>query len=125
MNRFVQNRSLVFFIATWACIVALGADFANVDDLISSDPVLHDDQDVLAGPLQTARTPDHLNPVGPVTVPHARLYAIVDQDSPSLAADVAGFELAVLDLPMDPVHQVRSAISSNDELFLWHRTLLI
>lgn len=86
MNRFVKRRSRLFLIAAWAFASTLFADAANLDDIFSSNYVVHDDDEASAPPLQIplhdsgpARTPDKAPP------PPVRL--ILDQDSPSLAAD--------------------------------------
>ena len=92
-------RSLLSSFATWLFIAALASDSANLDDLFSSGIVLHDDDEIVCagadlpatgvasnctGQLQTDRVTS-LHQISPALHPFVR--AIIDQDSPSLAAN--------------------------------------
>ena len=101
MNRSASSNSLFFVLFTWIFACALFADGTNLDDLISGSFVLHDDEDMvsqqtmesavsaLASASAIPRSLRHL-PAGNGTQKQVPLPAgrvIVDQDSPSLAAD--------------------------------------
>ncbi len=86
MNRFVKRRSVLFLFVAWAFAVMMFADAANLDDIFTSNYVIHDDDDAWAPPPPI---PSH-DPVSPPsqgkTTP-APVRIILDQDSPSLAAE--------------------------------------
>ena len=125
MNRFVKSRSLRFGLVAWVCIIALSADFANIDDLINPGTVLHDDQDVLSGQSQDLHSSDHCLASYTTAVPELQVCASLDQDSPSLAADVDACELAVVNLPIDPGLRIESTTPPGDALYIKHHRLLI
>ena len=101
MNRFAKSNSIIFVLLTWTFAWALFADGANLDDLIPGKVVLHDDEDMVsqqsmesaASALVCANVNPHairhIPPNGGAQkqdpIPAGRV--IVDQDSPSLAAD--------------------------------------
>ncbi len=125
MNRFVSNRSFLFGIFAWLCIVSLGADFANLDDLIDTGTVLHDDQDVLAGQCQDLLNPNH-SPAGfTASAPVLQVRTSVDQDSPSLEADIDASDIAEKIIPSEPDARIECAMHQDEALYLKYRHLLI
>lgn len=84
MNRFVVRRSRFFLFVAWAFAATLFADSANLDDIFSSNYVIHDDDAATAPPL-----PSHEGAPGqtPDKAPAPPVRLILDQDSPSLAAE--------------------------------------
>ena len=96
----LENRaSTLFRIGVWMFAVTLFADASNFDDLFSDSVILHSDeeataqtsmdQDVLSGAIGCpgGTLPAQLSLHGPATLhPHSGL-VILDQDSPSLAAE--------------------------------------
>ncbi len=125
VNRFVKSRSFRFSIVAWACIIALSADFANIDDLINIGTVLHDDQDVLSGQSQDPHSSDNSPASYTSAVPGLQVCACVDQDSPSLAADVDACEFSVVNLPIDPGLRLESTTPPGDALYIKYHRLLI
>jgi len=125
MNRFVKSRSFRFGLVAWACIIALGADFANLDDLINTGTVLHEDQDVLSGQSQDCHSSDHSLAGFVQAAPEVWICAIVDQDSPSHTVDNDAYEFAGLNLPMDPDISIVSTTPPVDALYLKYHRLLI
>jgi hypothetical protein len=101
MNRFVSQRSVLFIYFAWCLTLSLFADAANIDDLCASAVVLHDDEDVgsatdpgiplvlecgiasTCSSLPHSKDPSTKSDSSPATPSRV----IVDQDSPSLAAE--------------------------------------
>ncbi len=78
----------LFHIFFWLFLGATVADAANLDDLIFPGTVLHDDEDATAAGSGQLPAPIAPLPSGSGTAhPTKALRDIVDQDSPSLAAD--------------------------------------
>ena len=80
MNRFVKRRSRLFLIVSWAFAATMFADAANLDDIFSSNYVIHDDDDASA---PSASIPFHdsaSNPL-PEKAPPSPVRIILDQDS--------------------------------------------
>ena len=86
MNRFVKRRSGLFLLVSWAFAATLFADAANLDDIFSSNYVIHDDDEAWAppGPIPSH---DSATPRPPEKSPPSPVRLILDQDSPSLAAE--------------------------------------
>ena len=86
MNRFVKRRSGLFLLVSWAFAATLFADAANLDDIFSSNFVIHDDDEAWAppGPIPSQ---DSATPRLPDKSPPSPVRLILDQDSPSLAAE--------------------------------------
>ena len=86
MNRFVKRGSHLFLCTAWIFAVTLFADAANLDDIFSSNYVIHDDDVASAPPVQI---PPHQSapPGSPEKTPPSPVRLILDQDSPSLAAE--------------------------------------
>jgi hypothetical protein len=86
MNRFVKGRSRFFLFVAWAFAATLFADSANLDDLFSSNYVVHDDDAATTPPVSI---PSHDGAPGqtPDKAPPPPVRLILDQDSPSLAAE--------------------------------------
>ncbi len=97
MNRFVAGKSILFLVLAWTLTATLFADGANLDDLCSGAIVLHDDDEATApdaflaqaaAPQHHAQAaPKHHGPSDSKQLPATPVRVIVDQDSPSLAAD--------------------------------------
>src|SRR6202142_636808 len=86
MNRFVKRRSRLFLIVGWAVAATLFADAANLDDIFSSNYVIHDDDEAWAPPGPNP-SQDNATPQSPDKAPASPVRLIFDQDSPSLAAE--------------------------------------
>ena len=86
MNRFVKRRSRLFLIVSWAFAATLFADAANLDDIFSSNYVIHDD-DAASAPYGAIPSPDRSSPDSQGKFPPSPVRLILDQDSPSLAAE--------------------------------------
>jgi len=86
MNRFVVRRSRFFLFVAWAFAATLFADSANLDDIFSSNYVVHDD-DASTTPPAPVPSRDAAPGRTPEKAPPAPVRLILDQDSPSLAAD--------------------------------------
>jgi hypothetical protein len=99
MNRFVQSRSLFFSIVVWCFVTALFCDATDLDDLLHGIVVLHDDEEITAIDScvyygsDTTRHAERRERTGLTQLeqsgPPSRLSVrlVIDQDSPSLAAD--------------------------------------
>jgi hypothetical protein len=101
MNRFVSHKSALFLVVAWVVALTLFADGANLDDLASGTVVLHDDDQVTQSQVPDLAasmdrwSSDQSNPHSQVPVksgqplrfPASPVRVIVDQDSPSLAAE--------------------------------------
>jgi hypothetical protein len=86
MNRFVTRKSHLFLFVAWAFAATLFADAANLDDIFSSNYVIHDDDDAW-GPPPPIPVHDCGSPQSQGKTPPAPVRLILDQDSPSLAAE--------------------------------------
>jgi hypothetical protein len=86
MNRFVKRRSRLFLIVSWAFAATMFADAANLDDIFSSNYVIHDD-DAASAPYGSIPSPDRSSPDSQGKFPPSPVRLILDQDSPSLAAE--------------------------------------
>jgi len=92
MNRFVAHRSRFYLVIVWAFAATIFADAANLADLFASNYVVHDD-DVASAPPGTIPVPDSTPHPGGTKAPAQPLHLILDQDSPSLAAEYDGVAL--------------------------------
>ncbi len=124
MNRFVKRRSHLFFFVAWAFAATLFADAANLDDIFSSNYVIHDDDDacVPPGPIPTH---DCGAPQTQGKTPPAPVRLILDQDSPSLAAEYDASSLvgeSVLSAEKAVSYEMVFAV---DALHIKFRSLLI
>ncbi len=70
----------------WAFAAALFADAANLDDIFSSNYVTHDD-DAVSAPSESIPSHDNAPSQSPEKSPPSPVRFILDQDSPSLAAE--------------------------------------
>lgn len=86
MNRFVKGGSRLVIFMAWVFAATMFADAANLDDIFSSNYVIHDDDAASAPP---APIPSHEggSAQSPVKSPPSPVRLILDQDSPSLAAE--------------------------------------
>ena len=138
MNRFVSQRSVFFLLFAWVLLLTLFADGANIDDLCAGAIVLHDDADVTSASDQglvaistgvaanfaptprprQASTKSDSAPATPVRV-------IVDQDSPSLAAEYRAGAMFESLLGSDHVLTIRQSSHTQESLYLRFCSLLI
>ncbi len=139
MNRFVSHRSVFIIALVWVVAILLFADAANLDDLCSGTLVLHDDDEVTApvsiglsswadhgGPNRSASLPlSHGEGSASKQQPATPVRVIVDQDSPSLAADWHLGAIFESINAADRVIALRVNPPVRDELFLRFCTLLI
>jgi hypothetical protein len=125
MIRSISYRPLLFAVLAWACIVAMGADFANLDDLLTTGVVLHDDQDVLSDVQNTHARAD--NAYAPVVAHplHPVACAIIDQDSPSPAPDTDASVLPFGQVFLEPSPFALCAPPAGEALYIKHQSLLI
>ena len=124
MNRFVAQRSRFYLIIAWAFAATLFADAANLDDLFASNYVVHDD-DAASAPPGASSFPDRLPAQQGGKSPAQPLHLILDQDSPSLAADYDGVALiSTTDFSTEDILPPRD-IRDDGLLHIRLRTLLI
>jgi len=124
MNRFVKRGSSLFLFVTWGFAVTLFADAANIDDIYSTNFVVHDD-DAASTPPGPVSSRDGASPLSPGKSPPPPVRFILDQDSPSLAADSDASSLvaqALFSQEKTPLYDVVFAV---DELHIKLRSLLI
>ena len=125
MNKFVQRRSWLFLITAWVFFASLFADSANLDDLFSSNYVLHDDDQVCSdasSPIPQNQYPDAPQPS---KVPEKNVQIVIDQDSPGLASDPLGPPSTIVSLFVLDEQVATTSFSSSDPFYLLHCTLLI
>jgi len=111
MNRFAKSGSLLLQVVTWIFALTLFCDAANLDDLFSGTIVLHDDDEVLAPDVISGGGAAELlcqdnAPSGAAheirqsaEFPRTPVRIVVDQDSPSLAADGLSIHVEFLRVP--------------------------
>ncbi len=119
------HRPFVLCMVTWACILALGADFANLDDLLTSRTVLHDDQDMLGTDTGATTTRGSAFTVPTATSPRIPVFALIDQDSPSSVPEVDAITTIVGRLSPISTPFTRTLPLSVEALYLKHQRLLI
>ena len=90
MNKFVQRRSWRFLLTAWVFLASLFADSANLDDLFSSNYVLHDDDQVCSDASPSIPQNQYPDAPQPSKVPEKNVQIVIDQDSPGLASDPLG-----------------------------------
>ncbi len=125
-------KSFLLLGTVWAFVGMYFIDAANLDDLLPGAIVIHPEANDSSpdgstlGFTSDGRVPQktqsksHKNER---TAPHT-LRVIVDQDSPSLAAESLVTTLTPTDLPEDPIH-VASSFTPSSSLYLLHCALLI
>ena len=124
MNRFVKRRSRLFLIASWAIAATLFADAANLDDIFSSNYVIHDDDDVSA-PSASIPFHDSASRPLPEKAPPSPVRLILDQDSPSLAAESDASSLVGQSTVSEEKTVSYEMLFACDELHIRLRSLLI
>ena len=124
MNRFVKRRSRLLLILGWAFAATLFADAANLDDIFSSNYVIHDDDDASTPPIGIP-SHDGSAPQSPVQSPPSPVRLILDQDSPSLAADSETATLTFQALPSGEDAAPYEHVITASALHIRLRTLLI
>jgi hypothetical protein len=125
VNRFVKGGSWTFFFLAWGVAFLLFADAANLDDLFSSNYVLHDDDEVTAGLSAVPATSSHQTTPAPGQLPPPPERVVVDQDSPSLAADADASTLVAKSLLCESAAVLYHSIPSNGVSLIKLCTLLI
>ena len=136
MNRPIQVSSPVARAFAWFLLVALFCDTANLDDLISTTPVLHDDDEVVASSLGNcpggfvtgSSQPDaSREPAVSQSVQWSRvlLRVCVDQDSPSLPANEPYIKSQSLFCRFDDVLHSPAVDLPAQQLHILFRSLLI
>ena|GEM_PF-1998612 len=125
MNKFVDKRSRLYFLISWIFLVSLFADSANLDDLFSSNYVIHDDDEVCSD--LPASIPCDQSPGVPQSqkAPEKKVLVVVDQDSPALASDPLGPPSTFVSLFLLDEQPCVTSFSSSDPIYLLHCTLLI
>jgi hypothetical protein len=125
MIRSFSHRQFLFGILAWVCIAALGADFANLDDLLTTGVVLHEDQDVLGGDQGIYAHTGHA--FAPVVAKSLKIpaFAIIDQDSPSPAPDVDSSVLPFGQIFLEPALLTPLSPLTGEALYIKHQSLLI
>ena len=124
MNRFVKRGSYLVLFLVWAFAATLFADGANLDDIFSSNYVIHDD-DAASAPPGPIPFHEGGSAQAPVKSPSSPVRLILDQDSPSLAAESDASSLVagtLLSLEKAPPYEMVFAI---DGLHIKLRSLLI
>lgn len=124
MNRFVNRRSGLFLIVCWAFAATLFADAANLDDIFSSNYVIHDDDDASA-PLASSPSHDGASAPLPEKSPPSPVRLILDQDSPSLAAELDASSLVAQSMFPGEETVSYEMFFAFDELHIKLHTLLI
>jgi hypothetical protein len=125
MIRSLSHRPLLFGILAWACIIALSADFANLDDLLTTGVVLHEDQDVLSGDQGSHGSTEQA--FVPVVAKTLKLpaCAVIDQDSPSPAPDAESAVLPYGQVFIEPAPFTPLSPLTGEALYIKHQSLLI
>jgi hypothetical protein len=125
MNLFVKRRSGVFLIISWVFVGSFFADSANLDDLFSSNYVLHDDDEVCSNASSSVPQEQYPGVPLPSKTPEKKVQVVVDQDSPALASDPLGPPSTAVVLVALDEQVITTGFSSSDPLYLLHCTLLI
>jgi hypothetical protein len=138
MNRFIAHRSTLFVAVAILFAAALFADSANLDDLVAGRLVLHDDDAVLAASVQPGRDANAGSSTHAGQAPrsgsgtHQRhdaplslLIIVLDQDSPSLAAETTADLLGIGLIFSGPARPRTLEVQSGDLLYLRFCALLI
>jgi hypothetical protein len=125
MNYFVQKRSGLFLLTAWVFLASLSADSANLDDLFSSNFVVHDDDEVCSYALSPISQDLSPGVPRPSNVPGKRGQLVVDQDSPALASDPLGPPSMIASLFLLHEKVSSASFSSSDPFYLLHCALLI
>jgi hypothetical protein len=125
MNKFVQKRSGLFFLIAWVFVASFFADSANLDDLFSSNYVLHDDDEVCSNAPSSIPQDQYPNAPQPSKVPEKRVLVVIDQDSPALASDPLGPPSTIVSLFVLDEQVTTASFSSSDPFYLLNCILLI
>lgn len=95
-----RSRSLLATLALWLFIVAIVGDAVNLDDLLSPAIVVHGDEEVVSAGAELPDASDASNGAGVhlstilssihqyTPPPHSFVRVVIDQDSPSLEANI-------------------------------------
>jgi hypothetical protein len=125
MNLFVKRRSGLFLFTTWVFLASLFADSANLDDLFSSNYVLHDDDQVCSNTSSSIPQDQYPEAPQPSKGPEKKVQVVIDQDSPALASDPLGPPSTSVSLFVLDEQVTTASFSSSDPFYLLHCTLLI
>ncbi|HMK39676.1 MAG TPA: hypothetical protein VK569_10070 [Bacteroidota bacterium] len=124
MNRFVKSGSRLVMFMAWVFAATMFADAANLDDIFSSNYVIHDD-DAASAPPGPIPVHDTGSPQAPAKSPPSPVRLILDQDSPSLAADSDASSLVDGTLLSGEKASVYEMVFAIDGLHIKLRSLLI
>jgi len=124
MNRFVKRKSHLFLFVAWSFAATMFADAANLDDIFSSNYVIHDDDDAWAPPPPIP-VHDCASPQSQGKTPPAPVRLILDQDSPSLPAEYDASSLVAHSLLSREKTVSYVMVFAVDALHIKFRSLLI
>jgi hypothetical protein len=129
MTVFANRMSPWFRVAMWLFVTTMFADASNFDDLFSDSVILHSDEEVTA--QGSNHQADSFSAIGTLPVVrclysphHPPAITILDQDSPSLAAERTMSEDVSLIFPQHDV-ALYHCIPFAGPLYLKFRVLLI
>lgn len=131
-NTVLKLHSLLLLGSVWAFVGMYFIDAANIDDLLPDTIVIHPEANDSSpdgstlGFTDDGRTSQKTQPSSQKsdrTTSHSPR-VIVDQDSPSLAAEPLVSTLTPTALPEDPI-RIASSYTSMSSLYLLHCALLI
>ena len=136
-NGVAQPRSLLSTLALWLFIATLVCDAANLDDLLSPGIVLHDDDQIVYSGTDlhdasvASNYREQLQNDGAFSVrqyspvPHPFVRVVIDQDSPSLEANVFQASSKVFRFLTGSPSFSTEVLSSTSLLHLLFHSLLI
>ncbi len=137
MDRLREGSSRLVRFFLWLFLVTLFSDAANLDDLLFSSPVIHDDDEFVSAGLGTSCESPAFSDVQRIGLPGphlfretlgvvpARMHVIVDQDSPSLPADGSHVQFRSLSLSVNDPSVPPDAQFPGQPLHILFRSLLI
>lgn len=140
MNKLAKTRSPLFILIGWLLLVSSFADGANLDDLVPGTLVVHDTEDgegYVQPQLRLLGGSDAFSGISahhsrPITSKESKpsshqsaLRVILDQDSPSLAADYVGYAERFATVASDSQPVSTWCIFCNESLYLQYCSLLI
>ncbi len=137
MDRLREGNSRLPRFFLWLFVVTVFSDAANLDDLLFSSPVIHDDEEIVSASRCTSCD----SPISPdaqrmgIPGPHlirerlgispARMHIIVDQDSPSLPANRPEVLASSLSLVVNEPSLPPGVLLPGQPLHILFRSLLI
>jgi hypothetical protein len=125
VNPFVQRRSGFSLLLAWVFLASFFADSANLDDLFSSNYVIHDDDELCSDASSSIPQDRYPGVPQPSKVPEKKVLVVVDQDSPALASDPLGPPSTIVSLFALDEQVTVANFCSADPFYLLNCTLLI